>query len=109
MFVQSTLSSASLHLTKQQRMGWVEDLRNVSFLHILYHFHYSLLSVSYIHRSEFPGLKASPNWVLCDAAGGTQVHPEPLPPIFFRPIKDFSGPSKIFQAHRCVLFSGPKK
>jgi len=41
----------SLHLTKQQKMGWVEDL-----------------------RSEFPGLKASPNWVLCDAAGGTQAH-----------------------------------
>jgi len=32
-------------------MGWVEDL-----------------------RSEFPGLKASPNWVLSDAAGGTQAH-----------------------------------
>jgi len=32
-------------------MGWVEDI-----------------------RSEFPGLKASPNWVLADAAGGTQAH-----------------------------------
>ena len=74
--------------------------------------HYSLLSVSYIHRSEFPGLKASPNWVLCDAAGGTQVSPQTLPPRFFRPIKDFSGPSMcsffwpktiIFQAHQCVV------
>ena len=27
----------------------------------------------YTPRSEFPGLKASPNWVLSDAAGGTQV------------------------------------
>merc|ERR1711971_1253450 len=50
-FVPSKMGSSRLHLIKQQRMGWVEDL-----------------------RSEFPGLKASPNWVLCDAAGGTQAH-----------------------------------
>ena len=25
-------------------------------------------------KEEFPGLKKSKNWVLCDAAGGTQVH-----------------------------------
>ena len=36
----------------------------------------------YTPRSEFPGLKASPNWVLSDPAGGTQVHPQPLPTSF---------------------------
>ena len=41
------------------------------------------------YRSEFPGLKASPNWVLSDAAGGTQVHDEPLP--------------RLFQAHQGVV------
>jgi len=45
-----TFSSSSLYLYPSN-MGWVEDL-----------------------RGEFPGLKASPNWVLTDAAGGTQAH-----------------------------------
>ena len=28
----------------------------------------------YTVKNEFPSLKQSGNWILCDAAGGTQVH-----------------------------------
>ena len=73
---------SSLRLTLQQRMGWVEDLRNfsllLSFFLFFFTFYHSAHSLDYlfahkvnIYRSEFPGLRA--NWILCDAAGGTQV------------------------------------
>ena len=80
---------SSLRLTLQQRMSWVEDLRNfsllLSFFLFFFTFYHSAHSLDYllahqvnIYRSEFPGLRA--NWILCDAAGGTQVlslkHPE---------------------------------
>ena len=54
----------------------------------------------YIPRDEFPGLKASPNWVLTDAAGGTQVEAEPQAKTSSD--GDFSGQDffrpRIFQA-----------
>ena len=101
-FGQTTISSSSRHLTKQQKWAGLKT-SGIYLFSIMYHFIIpcSLNQTLVPHRSEFPGLKASPNWVLCDAAGGTQVLPEPPSPRFFRPInvsflskqRDCPGPS----------------
>ena len=70
------LSPVSVCRCMQQRMGWVEDLRNFSLLLSFFLFFFTFYHAAHSHqvniyRSEFPGLRA--NWILCDAAGGTQV------------------------------------
>ena len=88
--IQSSHSGSSLHLTsKQYGLGWrpqefffslLHDWNILSFLALWIKLFFVLTKETY--RSEFPGLKASPNWVLTDAAGGTQVHNEPLARLF---------------------------
>ena len=41
-----------------------------------YHSYLIIMDSSWVHqiKEEFPGLQKSKNWILCDAAGGTQVH-----------------------------------
>ena len=96
-FGQSTISSSSLHLTKQQKMGWVEDLRNISFLH----------NVSFYHSLLFESnLGPTQEWVSWPE-GKSQLGA--LWCCGWHSGASWTTLPKIFQAYQCFFFVQTKR